>query len=146
MIGSKDEGPKDKQCQMWCAPVQWALQKLRQKNCSKFEASLGYKVRLCLKKHTHTHTPFSAQCSLSGLAISLSWCTFVAPQSEHKVERGDDHWGSQAVPLASERFTVINHRCARAIRIGKLHKHLRLHASSQCEGVSIRLLQKKTQV
>jgi hypothetical protein len=40
---------KEKKKKRWCRPVSPGLEKLRQKSL-KFKASLGYIVRLCLKK------------------------------------------------------------------------------------------------
>ena len=54
MIRCKNEGPKNKASQVWYKPVTLTLQKLRQEDCSKLEAGLGYRVRLCLKKQTKT--------------------------------------------------------------------------------------------
>ena len=39
----------------WLIAIISALRSLRQEACHKFEASLGYRVRFCLIKTTHTY-------------------------------------------------------------------------------------------
>uniref|UniRef100_A0A8C2MPS7 Uncharacterized protein n=1 Tax=Cricetulus griseus TaxID=10029 RepID=A0A8C2MPS7_CRIGR len=83
--------------------------------------TLGFQI---LFRNLHKTNKTTLLCSDSIIRDS-----FLNLSCEHKEERRDYRWRSQAEPLASERFTVINHRCVPAAGAGRLHKYLRLHTA-----------------
>lgn len=118
-------------------------------NFHMWSTTLGFQIVFRrLKNKKQTPQTSSAWRLIWGSLLNLLWRSSLAPQSEHKEERRDYRWGSHAEPLASEHFTVISHRCVlpalgHCISISDC---MQLQSASQCEGVSIRLLQKKIQL